>query len=53
LNLFVINGIAPDISFKQIVYGVMPFLVIMVLSIVLLCVFPHIVMWLPDQMYGK
>ena len=53
LNLFVINGIAPDISFKQIIYGVLPFLVIMVLAIVLLAVFPQIVMWLPDHMYGK
>jgi tripartite ATP-independent transporter DctM subunit len=53
LNLFVINGIAPDITFKQIVYGVLPFLVIMVLAIVLLAVFPQIVMWLPDHMYGK
>ena len=52
LNLFVINGIAPDITFKQIVYGVMPFIVIMLLSIVLLAVFPGIVMWLPDHMYG-
>jgi len=52
LNLFVINGIAPDITFKQIVYGVLPFIVIMILAIVLLCVFPEIVMWLPDQMYG-
>jgi C4-dicarboxylate transporter DctM subunit len=52
LNLFVINGIAPDISFRQIVYGVLPFIVIMLLSIVLLAVFPDIVMWLPDHMYG-
>ena len=53
LNLFVINGIAPDITFKQIIYGVLPFLVIMLLSIVLLAVFPQIVMWLPDHMFGK
>jgi TRAP-type C4-dicarboxylate transport system permease large subunit len=29
LNLFVINGIAPDISFRQIMRGVMPFISIM------------------------
>jgi len=52
LNLFVINGIAPDITFKQIVWGVLPFIVIMLLSIVLLAVFPEIVMWLPNHMYG-
>ncbi len=53
LHLFVLNGSAPDITFRQIVYGVLPFLVIMVLSIVLLAVFPQIVIWLPDHMYGK
>ncbi len=49
LNLFVINGIAPDISFRQIMRGVMPFIAIMGLYIVLLAVFPEIVMWLPDN----
>jgi C4-dicarboxylate transporter DctM subunit len=52
LNLFVINSIAPDITFKQIIYGVLPFIVVMLLSIVLLAVFPQIVMWLPDHMFG-
>ena len=52
LNLFVINGIAPDITLKQIIYGVMPFIVIMLVTIVLLALFPQIVMWLPDHMYG-
>lgn len=49
LNLFVINGIAPDIAFRQIMRGVMPFIAIMGLYIVLLAVFPEIVMWLPDN----
>jgi tripartite ATP-independent transporter DctM subunit len=52
LNLFVINGIAPDITFRQIMRGVMPFIVIMLLSIVLLALAPDIVMWLPDKLYG-
>ena len=52
LNLFVINGIAPDITLKQIIYGVMPFIIIMLCSIVLLAVFPQIAMWLPDHMFG-
>jgi C4-dicarboxylate transporter DctM subunit len=52
LNLFVINGIAPDITFRQIVAGVIPFILIMTLSIVLLAVFPDIAMWLPDKLMG-
>ncbi len=49
LNLFVINGIAPDIPFRKIIWGVMPFIVIMVLAIVLLALVPEIVMWLPNR----
>lgn len=49
LNLFVINGIAPDITFRQIMRGVMPFIWIMGAYIVLLAIFPEIVMWLPQK----
>jgi len=52
LNLFVINGIAPDITFRQIVAGVLPFILIMAFSIVLLAVFPDLAMWLPDKLMG-
>jgi C4-dicarboxylate transporter DctM subunit len=52
LNLFVINGIAPDIPFREIMRGVMPFIGIMAIYIVLLAMFPDIVMWLPDRLLG-
>lgn len=52
LNLFVINGIAPDIPLKKIIWGVMPFIVIMVLAIVLLCFLPEIATWLPNSYKG-
>ncbi|MFT5962436.1 MAG: C4-dicarboxylate transporter DctM subunit [Burkholderiaceae bacterium] len=48
LNLFVINGIAPDISPRDIARGVLPFIYIMIADIALLSVFPHIVMFLPN-----
>ena len=51
LNLFVINGIAPDIKFGEILRGITPFIVIICLYIVLLAVFPEIVMWLPNMFY--
>ncbi|MGB3399571.1 MAG: TRAP transporter large permease, partial [Candidatus Deferrimicrobiaceae bacterium] len=53
LNLFVINGIAPDIQFREIMRGVMPFIAIMAFYIVLLAIFPDIVMWFPDLLYGS
>ncbi|PUB15542.1 TRAP transporter large permease [Yoonia sediminilitoris] len=52
LNLYVINGIAPDISLKTILMGSLPFVACMVIAIVLLCVFPQIATWLPNAVMG-
>src|SRR5205807_4506319 len=42
LNLFVIKNIAPDISLRDVVWGVMPFVALMIVAIVLLCLVPQI-----------
>ncbi|MFT5896565.1 MAG: C4-dicarboxylate transporter DctM subunit [bacterium] len=52
LNLYVINGIAPDISLKTILKGSIPFVGCMVFAIVLLCLFPSIATWLPEYAMG-
>jgi TRAP-type C4-dicarboxylate transport system permease large subunit len=52
LNLFVINGIAPDIKLQTILKGALPFMLCMVLAILILCVFPGIATWLPDYLMG-
>jgi tripartite ATP-independent transporter DctM subunit len=52
LNLYVINGIAPDITLGQILRGSLPYVLCMVLGIVILCVFPGIALWLPDVIMG-
>jgi tripartite ATP-independent transporter DctM subunit len=52
LNLYVINGIAPDISLKTILRGSLPFVACMVLAIILLCLFPGLATWLPDLVMG-
>jgi len=51
LNLFVINGIAPDIKLKSIIWGTMPFIGLMVVGIFILCLIPDIAMWLPNHYY--
>jgi len=48
LNLFVIKGIAPDISINKILKGSFPFVLLMILQIILLCIFPEIATWLPQ-----
>lgn len=52
LNIFVIKNIAPDISLKEIVWGVMPFLLLMLFAVILLCLFPQIATSFPDQIMG-
>ncbi|GAA0781006.1 TRAP transporter large permease [Castellaniella ginsengisoli] len=52
LNLFVLNAIAPDVPTQEILKGALPYALVMMLAIVLLCVFPGIVTWLPDLVMG-
>ena len=52
LNLFVINGITPDVSLPTILKGAFPFMLCMVLAILLLCVFPGLATWLPTYLMG-
>ena len=52
LNLYVINGIAPDIPLKTILVGSMPYVLCMVLAIVILCLFPGLATGLPDLVLG-
>ncbi len=52
LNLYVINGIAPDIKLKTILKGSLPYVGCMVLAIIILCFFPGIATWLPDYVMG-
>jgi TRAP-type C4-dicarboxylate transport system permease large subunit len=48
LNLFVIKNIAPDIPLRDVIWGVMPFVALMIFAVVLMCVFPGIATWFPD-----
>ncbi|MBV8379590.1 MAG: TRAP transporter large permease [Paucibacter sp.] len=48
LNLFVIKNIAPDIGLGEIIKGVLPFVLLMFVAVLLICVFPVLAMGLPD-----
>ena len=52
LNIFVIKNVAPDIPLKDVVWGVMPFVGLMVAAVVLVCLLPGIATWLPDAVMG-
>jgi C4-dicarboxylate transporter DctM subunit len=52
LNIFVINNIAPDIPLKDVMWGVLPFVGLMILGVVILCLAPGIATWFPDLVMG-
>ncbi|MEO0979648.1 MAG: TRAP transporter large permease [Pseudomonadota bacterium] len=52
LNLYVINGIAPDISLRKILLGSLPFVGCMLIAIVILCLLPGLATWLPNFVMG-
>jgi len=51
MNLYVINGLRKDIHMGDIIHGVWPFIVLMVIMIILVIVFPQISLWLPSIMH--
>ncbi|TDI54277.1 MAG: TRAP transporter large permease [Alphaproteobacteria bacterium] len=52
LNLYVINGIAPEIPLKDVLRGSVPYVLCMVVGILLLCILPGIATWLPTYLMG-
>jgi C4-dicarboxylate transporter DctM subunit len=52
LNIFVIRNIAPDIPLGEVIWGIMPFVGLMIFAVVLLCLVPQIATWLPDVIMG-
>ena len=43
-----IKNIAPDIPLSDIIWGTLPFVILMAVAILILCLVPGIAMWLPD-----
>ena len=52
LNIFVIKNIAPDIPLRDVIWGVMPFVGLMFVAVILLCMFPTIATGLPTLLMG-
>ena len=53
LNIFVIRNIAPDIPLRDVIFGTLPFVVLMFLAVILLSLAPQLVTGLPDIIMGK
>ncbi len=52
LNLYVVQGIAPDVPLSRVLRAMVPFLVVDIIVLVLLCIFPELATWLPSKMLG-
>ena len=52
LNIFVIKNIAPDIPLSEVIWGTLPFVVLMLFAVILLCFVPGIAIGLPDLVMG-
>jgi tripartite ATP-independent transporter DctM subunit len=53
LNLYVVQGIAPDIPMRDILTGSLPYVAVLAVGILILALFPGLVTWLPSQMLGE
>jgi len=53
LNIFVIKNIAPDISLADVIWGTIPFVLLMMLAVVIICCLPGIAVWLPNLVMGE
>jgi C4-dicarboxylate transporter DctM subunit len=52
LNLYVVQGIAPDIPMRDILAGSLPYVAVLAFGIIILALFPGLVTWLPNQTIG-
>lgn len=48
--LFILRGVAEDVPVKEIVYGVIPFVGVILAFLVLIYLVPDIVLWLPNRL---
>ncbi len=53
LNIFVIRNIAPDIPLRDVVWGIVPFLLLMFAAIFILCFAPGIATYVPEVVMAK
>ncbi len=52
LNLYVVQGIAPDVPLRDILTGALPYVAVLAVGIAILAIFPGMVTWLPDRVLG-
>ena len=52
LSAYFLKGVVPNWDLKDIYLGMMQFMVIQLIGLILIFIFPQIVLWLPNQVFG-
>src|SRR6202051_361390 len=52
LNIFVIRNVAPDIPLRDVIFGTLPFVLLMMVAVLILCFVPEIATGFPDLVMG-
>ena len=53
LSAYFLKGVVPEWDLKDIYIGMMQFMVLQVIGLIIIIIFPEIVLWLPNYIYGK
>ena len=53
LSAYFLKGVVPDWDLKDIYLGMMQFMVIQLIGLTLIFIFPQIVLWMPNQVFGQ
>ncbi len=53
LSAYFLKGVVPEWDLKDIYIGMMQFMVLQIIGLILIVIFPELVMWLPQYIYGK
>jgi TRAP-type mannitol/chloroaromatic compound transport system permease large subunit len=53
-SLFYLKGVVPkEITTRHIYIGIIPFVILQILAVAVTFIWPEIVLWLPQKMYGS
>jgi len=53
LSAYFLKGVVPEWDLKDIYIGMMQFMVLQIIGLILIVIFPELVLWLPEYIYGK
>jgi len=53
LSAYFLKGVVPEWDLKDIHIGMMQFMVLQIIGLIIIIIFPEIVLWLPNYIFGK